>query len=206
MRNVKYLLVTFFSFFFLAIFAQKPFTGKIVYEVSLEGEVSPITASAVPEKIVTTIRDGVVREDIMGQTTIYDGHKKTLTSFIEGGKRKAVVQTLNHILSKEKIAAVTIQDTPETKEISGFLCKKSVISYFIDDKEVVQSVYYTPEIDVGEAYQLRTVFRDVSGFPLEYEMYMKGARLLFKAIEVKEEKVNKRLFEIPKGYEIFRVE
>lgn len=183
-------------------FSQNLFTGTVVYTVEIEGDVSPIVASAIPEKIETTISNGVVREDIMGMTMIYNGKDLTLTSFIEGGKMVAVVQTLEQIIATEKIKVMEINEINETKQIDGYSCNKVVIRYLIDNQELVQSLYYTPNINIGDAYQLRAIFRDIAGFPLEYEIYMKGARLIFKAVKIEEKKVNKRLFEIPKGYTI----
>lgn len=181
-------------------FSQKLFTGKIVYEIEIKGDVSPIVASAIPETIEVTISNGIVREDIMGTTMVYNGKELTLTMFVDGGKKVAVVQTLDELLENEKIQVIDIQEINENKEIAGYSCKKVIVKYLLDNQELVQNLYYTPNINVGDAYQLRAIFRDINGFPLEYEIYMKGAQLIFKTVKVEEKKINKQVFEIPKGY------
>ncbi|MDD4847221.1 MAG: hypothetical protein PHR53_00415 [Bacteroidales bacterium] len=202
--KIRFLGLFFWMLLVEILAAQKSFSGKIEYEIMMEGDVSPIVASAIPEKMTVLVRNGMIREDLMGQIALYNGIEKTLSLFVEGGKRVAIVQTSAEILQNEKIKQLTIDSTSETKIIAGYVCQKKVVKYFLNQEEVVQSLYYTPEINAGNAYQMHAVFRNINGFPLEYEMYMKGVRLLFSAVKVQEEKVDKRLFSIPKGYEVYR--
>ena len=91
----------------------------------------------------------------------------------------------------------TIEYLDETKEIAGYVCKKAIYKIKKEDTDAEFEVYYTEELPA----QANTQFKGIEGFPLEYVLEAQGMKTTYSAIEITEEKVNKSLSEIPKGYE-----
>ena len=77
------------------------------------------------------------------------------------------------------------------------MCKKAIYKIKKEDTDAEFEVYYTEELPA----QANTQFKGIEGFPLEYVLEAQGMKTTYSAIEITEEKVNKSLSEIPKGYE-----
>ena len=89
--------------------------------------------------------------------------------------------------------------TDETKEVAGYKCKKAEVTIKTKEgKEETLNVFYTEEIPTSD---VKSVYKGLKGFPLEYVINQKGMKMQFTATKVSKESIADTKFEISKdGY------
>lgn len=90
---------------------------------------------------------------------------------------------------------ITFDD--EIKEILTYKCQHAVV--YVPANGVTFDVYYTTDIYVDSPNK-NTVFEEIPGVLMEFQVEMKGIPMHLKAIELTEGKVNDEVFCIPEGY------
>lgn len=183
-------------------FAQVPFEGSVVYSMEIEGmEMDPTTQSMLGtmETKIFVKGDKSRTEISMAMSkniTIADYKKKTATFLMDVMGMKYAIKVGPEDMAKEEEASkdIKIIYLDETKEIAGYKCKKAQIT---NKENITITVFYTEEIK-GNSPDSR--FKGLNGFPMEYEMNQNGMKMLITANEVRKEKVDDKIFEIPEGY------
>lgn len=186
--------------------AQKNFEGTIKYALTYEDLPAEMAAmeAMLPDEMITIIKGEKSRlEQSMGMgmssVTITDMKKGSGVLLMDMmGKKMAMEMTKEEFEKMDKKNASKKEPEfkymDETKEIAGYKCKKAVV---VVEGAGEMEVYYTEDLPSGANKQ----FEGLKGFPLEYKIAQGPMKIKVTAESVKMEKVDKKLFEIPDGYD-----
>lgn len=192
------LLAVFSCFASIGLQAQKAFTeGSVSYKViQVDG----------PTYLKSMIRGGKASVHIKGklvnaELTIMNGmmHSQTITDH-----KTDTSYMLNDMMGKKTAVLLedpTLGDTikinyfkEETKQILGYTCHKAVLK----SKKGITTVYVTDDIPVKS--QLSRFYKELSGFPLEYELTRDGVTMTFQASAINHESPPVSKFLIPEDF------
>jgi GLPGLI family protein len=144
----------------------------------------------------------------VSMTTITDVENDEMIMLMGGMMgNKAVKSTLSEIEeeNEEDVPEMEVTLVDEEKEISGYNCKKAILTNEEGDEMIF---WYTEEIEVNKKGQ-SFLNEDVPGFPLEFEI-TQGEMLMTMSVTEFEDKIEdkKTLFDmsIPEGYEEMTME
>lgn len=211
MKKVQLLFAALFVT--IAAFSQ-PFEGKVVYDISfpdLPAEMKQYE-SMMPKEMTMFINENFTRIEqasAMGNTVIINDNKsKTSTMLMDMmGNKMGIKSTEEDLSKKDASTEFKVTETEETKDVAGYKCKKSVISFTDKDGEEKSfDMYTTTEITNDGAKWSNKQMSGVKGFPLEYMMKQQGMTMKFSAKSVKKEKVGKSLAQIPAEYKLMSPE
>ena len=190
-----------------SISAQK-FEGKITFSIDYElPEAMESQRSMLPSEMIIYIGKDHTRMEqktMMGDQNVIT-NTKTKTSVLlmnMMGKKMAITMSVedNEKGNDEKPRIVY---SDKTKKIAGYNCKKAIaIMTDAAGEEQEMEVYYTNEIPASASDKLP----GLKGYPLEYSINTQGMLMTLTAATVSKEKVSKKLFEIPEGYEEMNME
>lgn len=193
----------------LNVSAQKSpaFEGKVTYGISFEGSGLPPEALTMLNgaESVTYIKGDKRRTDlnmaIQSTTAIMDTKSKQIVTLMDIMGQKYLIRMNEADIKKEeaKNPEPTIKYVDETKMIAGYNCKKAEVTVKgKDGKEENVNVFYTDEIPTSD---LKSAYKGLKGFPMEYLMNQGGIKMTFTAKSVDKEAVADSKFDIPKeGY------
>lgn len=185
----------------------KPFQGTITFDVTYSSAtLTPAQKAQLPTSETVTIKDCKTKtETDLGQgatmTIIMDGTTKAYTLILEYmGEKYAVKYTAADTAEiMSKITLPTVNVTTETKVISGYTCKKAILTSTTEEGTVVNdTVYFSDEIGCKDINFLST-FKSIPGYVLEsseYEAQMEGS-VVKKVKEIKKSKISDNVFLIP---------
>jgi len=181
------------------------FEGKITFGIDYElPEAMEAQRSMLPSEMIVYITKGHVRieqKTMMGDQNVITDTKAKTTVLLMNMMGKKMAITMNDD-GKEQ-PTPTIVYSKETKTIAGYECKKAI--YTTKDQageEQELEVFYTEEIPSEANDKLP----GLKGYPLEYSINAQGMLMTLAAKSVSKEKVSKKLFEIPEGYEEMSME
>lgn len=159
MKNILCILASTLFVFFLVnntnAQKNKPFQGTVTYNITYNSTtLTPAQKAQLPASVTTTIKDCKTKTVTdYGQasvTRITDGSAKTIITIIDMlGSKYAVKDTVKDstkISGKQDAPKVNI--TQETKVISGYTCKKAIVTYKTEDGEVSNDTLFYAE-DIG---------------------------------------------------------
>jgi GLPGLI family protein len=190
----------------LPTLAQKKFEGTIKFDITYEdvpAEMAMMEAM-LPDEMTIQIKGEKTRlEQSMGMgissviiTDMKIGSGVLLMDMM--GKKMAVEMSKEELEKMDKNKAS--QNKPEfkyvegTKKIAGYECKKALV--FVEGAGEME-IYYTEELPAGASKQ----FEGLKGFPVEYKIVEGPMKIKMTAKTVKQEKLDKSLFETPDGYD-----
>jgi len=187
----------------------KDFKGVINYKISYPGmEVDPSMAAMMPKMATLTIKDNMSKFEInMGQmgsqVQIINGEEKTVTTVMN-----MMGQKFYYIETEEDINAdlgenekVNVEITDETKEIAGYVCKKSIVTVNEGGEDMFFTIYFTEEIGSSSLNIDNPYFKDIPGAMLEFEIDTGSGTMKMEATSVNKKSVADSEFEIPEGYQ-----
>jgi len=201
-----------FSLFALAMlavsFKSTPvFEGSVTYSISFEGNSLPPEALAMFKgaEAVTYIKGDKRRVDMnmpmQSTSAIIDGKSNTVITLMDIMGMKYLIRMNEAEIKKEqeKAPETKIKYTNETKIVAGYKCKKAEVTVVSKDgREETLNVFYTEDIPASD---VKSAYKGLKGFPLEYAISQGGMKLQFTATNVNSEKVSDSKFDIPKeGY------
>lgn len=192
------LFAVFCCFTSVGLEAQKAFTaGSISYKVvQIDG----------PQYLKSLIRGGKASVHTKGhlvntELKMMNGmmHSQTITN------HKTNTSYMLNDMMGDKTAVLlddrTIGDTikikyykKETKQILGYNCYKTILK----SKEGTTTVYVTDEINAQS--QLSRFYKELKGFPLEYEVFKDGVTITFQASAINYDAPPDSKFQIPEDY------
>lgn len=190
---------------------DKPFTGKVTYSISYEGnQIDEATEGMMPKTMATYIGHGFTKNVLftgMGkQTVIYNLETKVKTAMIDMMGQKFAIESSEGDIEEElkTLPDADIETTDETKEIAGYQCKKLIINYKdAEGKPTTEGIaWFTEELEVSSEinFDLK-YFQNIKGVLMEYEMDMGNSTMMkFTATEVEKKKISSKEFEIPEEY------
>lgn len=203
---MKNLFVLVFSIMLLSISAcagdggKSKWTGKVKYSLDYDlPEAYESQRAMLATEMTCYIGKGFTRVEqkstIGDQITINNLSTGVTTVLLDLMGKKIAISTED--IEDENKVEPTIEYLDETKDIAGYSCKKAIYKMMKDGVEVVFDVYYTEDLPA----EANTQFKGIEGFPMEYVIESQGMIITYSAIEVSEDKIDKSLGEIPKGYE-----
>lgn len=142
----------------LGAFAQKPFAGKITFEMSAEGTSDPNIAAELAEQSLEYIVMGNCSRMEVSQgidvITIANGNNKTYTIIlgIPGYGKYYIQQTEEDLQKKLATTKYDFKYTEETKTITGYNCKKVIVTVtdLETDEEITETLWVTTELGLGD--------------------------------------------------------
>lgn len=157
-KQTRILMVIALMICTLGAFAQKPFAGKITFEMSAEGTSDPNIAAQLSEQTVEyTVMGNCSRMEAsqgVDVITIANGNNKTYTIVlgIPGYGKYYIQQTEEDIQKKLATKKFDYNYTDETKTISGYNCKKVVVTVtdLETDEEDSETLWVTTELGLGD--------------------------------------------------------
>lgn len=160
----------------VSAFAQKPFAGKITFELSAEGITDPNIAAELAEQTLEyTVMGNCCRMDMnigVDFSTILNGNSKTYTIImgIPGYGKYYIQQTAEDIQKEMSNIKMDYDYTGEEKTISGYKCQK-VILHKTDletDEEENIVLWVTKELGLGDDINFFQ-YPNLKGYPLSVE-------------------------------------
>lgn len=176
-KQIRLLMVIAAMFLTVSTFAQKPFAGRIVFEITAEGTTNPAIAAELAESSIEYIVMGNNYRMNMNQgidiITIANGNNKTYTVVlgIPGYGNYYIEQTAEDIQKKQSTTKTDYEYTDETRTIAGYNCKKVnvKITDLETDEEQTAVIWVTSELGLGDDIN----FYDhpgLKGYPLRTEV------------------------------------
>ena len=194
-----------------AVFAfnteAKDFKGVITYKITYNmPDMDPQMASMLPKIMTYYVSGDMAKIEInapMGKSiNIIDGVNKVAYDLMDMmGQKYYIKQSTEEIESEiAKESEPELKFIDETKEIAGYDCKKVIVTVESEGKPVTFTVYYTPEIGSKALNFNTSMFKDIDGMLMEFEMNEGPMQMKFEAISVEKKKLKDSDFEIPEDY------
>ena len=193
----------------IGAFAQKPFAGKITFEFSAEGISDPNIAAELAEQTVEYIVMGNNFRMEVSQgidfITIANGNNKTYTMIFgfPGYGKYYIQQTEEDFQKRMATAKMDFNYTDEEKTISGYKCKKVVVTAtdLETDEEESIVLWVTSELGLGDEINYFE-YPGLKGYPLctesEKEINGENVKIIQTATKiVPDKKVKPTLFLLP---------
>lgn len=157
-------------------FAQKPFAGRITFEVTAEGTSDPnINAELADQSIEYIVMGNNYRMEMsqgIDIITILNGNNKTYSIVlgIPGYGKYYIQKTEEDFVKKNSTMKYDYNYTDETKTICGYNCKKVImtITDLETDEENVSTLWVTSELGLGDGINF-TDHPGLKGYPLSFE-------------------------------------
>jgi len=189
-------------------FSQKILTdGSVLYNVTvISGKDQPGIAEAFDGATLTVMMKGSqVRSDLRSnlrlQSIFYNAKDGSAVILKESGTEKYMINLTGNQWDQynRKYAGIKFNYEPDTKLVAGYDCKKAT-GTLKDGSKIV--VYYAADLKpVSPGYEY--AFKDLPGFPLEYEITISGIVVRYLASVVQTAPVNASKFDLPKsGYKL----
>jgi GLPGLI family protein len=201
----KIVAIGLFLLTYTAAIAQKGFEGTVVFGIEYKDLPAEMAAfeAMLPDETVIKIKGDMSRTEQslgmgMKQVTVFDTKKNQGTLLLDMMGKKTAVEMNADQMEKQRGAKAK---TPEieymdedVKKIAGFKCKKAKVKV---EGGAELELYYTDELPASASRE----FKGLKGFPLEYTIVSGPMKMKLTASAVKQETLDKKLFEIPDGYE-----
>ena len=210
----KYILFSIFTIFFLSQCSTKDsngnnkFTeGTIKYKIEYsDKDKDKLIVTILPTEMTQKVKDKSYMYQLEGWlgsfriSYISDADKNLNASLLKymGNKLCNEDVLTGHTYGFDSLPDFDIIKTKETKLIAGYKCKKATIQ-FKDTVNKSFDIFYTNDINVKNA-NWTNPFNEVDGVLLEWQVDMKGIRMLLTATEILHCEVSDKDFEIPTGY------
>lgn len=162
----------------LTMFAQKPFAGKIVFEMRADGTDDPNVAAELAAVVQEVTIMGNNTKTVLSQPgfdyiNITNGDYKLVTTVfgITGIGKYYVEQKGADIEKKLQMNKYDYNPTGDTKAICGYNCKKVnvKITDLESDEEQELVLWVTEELNTGDAINF-TTYPGLKGYPMSMEI------------------------------------
>ena len=199
------------------VFAQSYFEGKIVFNVSLEGDNAEMMAALMPQNFQYLVKDeqikftieGGMMEDMLGEF-IVNADDGTGYMVQHSMKKAYKMDPPSPEETEEMEMKPEITKGEETKKIAGYTCDKYTITLSTPAGEMKQEVWATNEIKMRkpnfpETQGFSQIFiNGMDAFPLriQQDLPMGMGKMTLEASEVAPGAVDAKLFEFPSDYSV----
>lgn len=167
--------------------------GKIVYEITLDGEVEGMMAAMLPSEIVMKFKGTKCRTEMitaMAENITLSDQKDQNSGLIlldvMGSKYAMKVDPAKVEEQKKNLPEFELITTTETKEIAGYMCKKAIMKNKANNEETY--IYYSEALPYLEN-SLTSQFKNVQGMPLEFNSKLNGITMTIRAKTIENIKI-----------------
>lgn len=124
---------------------------------------------------------------------------KTLTQIVNFlDLKQASVENESEIMKENSMYKLLFEETPETKMIAGYKCKKIKVKK-AEDTSVVFDAYYTNEMGFENINSL-SPYSKIDGMLMQYRLSKMGLEMEFTAKSVKKASIPDDAFKIPDNF------
>ncbi len=215
---MKKTAVKIFILFFVLTFSgfAQNFEGKIRYDVKITGDMAAQLQPMMPSQYIWYIKDGkyaFMQEGGMAAAMI--GSKviinpNTGDSYFVNDAQKTILEISGEEAKKsqeENNVKVQVNDLGKYETVSGHKCKKYKVVISSNQGDQTQWLWVAEDIKVTPPKENVSassgfMYKELKGFPLKIVQEIKdyGITMHITASEVKKEKLDDKIFELPKGY------
>lgn len=189
-------------------YAQKTISeGTIMYDIFIQPKNSgaKVNGGLAGAKSTVYLKGSLSRTDMSSslgtETTIYNAKigSAVILKEYSGQKLMITLTKENWLTSNKKFDGIIYQNTPETKVIDGYDCKRAVAK--LNDGSII-SVYYTNALaPINKEYN--QAFKNLPGFPLEYEFETEKLIIKYEFLSIDFGPLTSAKFDFPKsGYRV----
>ena len=178
--------------------AQKTYTqGVVTYSTSMRGQQVDVKQYFTPDSSSLTFTVGPATIKLLS-----DANHKSLVVMVDvpvASIKKAAVYTPDEIdQTMGTLPSITFAPGTDTKQISGFNCKKVVAT---DTKtQKTYDIWVTNDIAVP-ATALASYYKGIGGFPVQYSAFQQGQVTDITVSSVSDQKAPAGTFAIPADYD-----
>lgn len=208
----KFLL---FATCFLVVFfsnAQKPFEGKITYDITLSGEGAEMMSAFMFNSYEYYFSDNKVRLSMgggmafmFGDFIVNDATKKSYMIMDE----EETAYDMSNMEDEEVEDTLNLPEIIKldgTEKIMGYTCSKYKMTVVDDSTTMVMYYWVSKDLSPGSRKKVGTtnsLYVDgIEGFPLKIVSEFDGIVMTQVVTEISKEKLDDSLFEVPAGYEV----
>ncbi len=183
--------------------------GKIEYDITYPNiPEDNVMLDLMPKTMLTTFVDNNFRSDVVAGMGIF---KTSIISMADQDKLVHSIKMLKTKYASELTEAdwerfnpefnkIEVSLLNETKEIAGYLCKSADIKV-LGDSVWTYKAFYTEEINI-ENPNSRTIFKNIKGVLMEYEIVNNNILMRFSATKVIQEDIDISAVELEDDYEM----
>jgi hypothetical protein len=178
--------------------AQKTYIeGVIAYKTNMRGQEVEVKQYFRPDSSAVTYTVGTATIKILS-----DADNKSFAILIDvpqASMKKAAIMTPDEIAqAKNGLPSFTFAPSTETKQISGFDCKKIVATDSKDKK--TYDVWVTNDITVPST-AIAPYYKEIGGFPVQYTAFQDGRSIDIKVLSVTDQKAPAGTFGIASDFD-----
>jgi len=178
--------------------AQKTYTeGTVTYKTNMGGQDVEVKEYFMPDSSAVTYTVGPATIKILS-----DANQKSFAILVDvpqASIKKAAIMTADEIDQAMKgFPSFTYVPGSETKQISGFNCKKVVATDTKDKK--TYDVWITNDITVPTS-AIPPYYKEIGGFPVQYTIFQQGQSSDVKVSSVTEQKAPAGTFGIASDFD-----
>jgi hypothetical protein len=178
--------------------AQKTYTeGTVTYKTNMHGQDVEVKEYFRPDSNAITYTVGPATIKILS-----DANQKSFAILLDvpqASIKKAAIMTPDEIeKAKNGLPSFTYAQGSETKQISGFNCKKVVATDTRDKK--TYDVWITNDITVPFT-AIPSYYKEIGGFPVQYTIFQQGQSSDVKVSSVTEQKAPAGTFGIASDFD-----
>jgi hypothetical protein len=178
--------------------AQKAYTeGVVTYKTSMRGQDVEIKEYFRADSNAATFSAGPATIKILS-----DAHHKSLAILVDvpvASIKKAAIYTPDEVeQAMSGFPTFTFAPGTETKQISGFNCKKIVATDTKDKK--TYDIWVTNDISVPPS-AVPLYYKEIGGFPVQYTAFQQGQSTDVTVASVSEQKAPAGTFGIPADFD-----
>jgi hypothetical protein len=178
--------------------AQKTYTeGTVTYKTNMRGQDVEVKEYFRPDSNAVTYTVGTATIKILS-----DANQKSFAILVDvpqASMKKAAIMTPDEIeQAKNGLPSFTYTPGSETKQISGFSCKKVVATNTKDKK--TYDVWITNDITVPSS-AIPPYYKEIGGFPVQYTTFQQGQSSDVKVSSVTEQKAPAGTFGIASDFD-----
>jgi hypothetical protein len=182
----------------MSAYAQKTYTeGTVTYKTNMRGQDVEVKEYFTADSNAVTYTVGPATIKILS-----DANRKSFAILVDvpqASIKKAAIMTPDEIDQAQKgLPTFTYVLASETKQISGFSCKKVVATNAKDNK--TYDVWITNDITVPSS-AIPSYYKEIGGFPVQYTIFQNGRSSDVKVSSVTEQKVPAGTFGIASDYD-----
>jgi hypothetical protein len=182
----------------LSASAQKSYTaGTITYKTSVRGQDVEVKEYFTPDSVSTSFTAGPATIKIL--TNAKHTSMAILVDVPVASIKKAAVMTPDEIdQAMSQMPTFTFTPGTETKQISGFNCKK--VSAKDNKTGKSYDIWVTTDVTVPES-AIPFYYKTIGGFPVEYTQFQQGQSTDVTVESVTDQKAPAGTFAIPSDFD-----
>lgn len=191
-------------------FAGQPFEGSIRYSMQLKGSGSAEMAAIFPKEMKLKMKGDKLRTELMGglmesmMGVIISNPSKNVNCILNNTIKVAYSLEIDSANADEPLKATP---TGNKEKIAGYKCEEYIVEMASGEKNHIwiTTQLQFPRVKGAKQSGLTQFFNAIpggNGMPMRVSQRIGDSEMVIEVLEVKKEKLDDQLFEIPEGYPV----